>query len=259
MSKPILSALLFLLLILTAAIPTTSAENPVSTVLFDTGHGQRFFPDRDGDLDLSGLAAVLKADGIRLTNTAAPFTDETLAEARAVIISGPFIPFTSGEIEALVAYVKRGGLLVVMLHIAPPAATLIGQLGGSVANGVVREAGQILDGNPLNFRVTRFAPHPLVAGIDSFSLYGGWPLLAREPGTALIANTSPGAWVDLDRDQKLSATDAVQSFGLILTGSIGSGEFAVFADDAIFQNKFLAGGNLQLAKNLAAWIVMKRG
>jgi hypothetical protein len=253
MPKPIFLALSLLLLVIAAATPALSGD-PV--VLFDVGHGQRFFPDRDGDLDLSRMADIFRNEGLTLSRTDTSFTEEILAPATGVIISGPFVPFSSAETDALVDYVERGGVLVIMLHIAPPAAPLIERLGGITANGVVREAEQILDGNPLNFRVMRLAPHPLVDGIDSFSLYGGWPLQAQSPGTELIAFTSPGAWVDLDRDQRLSAGDPVQSFGLILTGRIGMGAFAVFADDAIFQNKFLKGGNERLARNLADWILL---
>jgi len=250
MSKPVFPALLLLLFILAAATPALPGE---TVVLFDVGHGQRFFPDRDEDLDLSRLAGVFRSEGISLARTDTPFTDETLAPVAGVIISGPFSPLSSAEIEALAGYVERGGILVIMLHIASPAAPLIERLGGAVANGVVREAEQVLDDNPLNFRVTRFTPHPLLAGIDSFSLYGGWPLRARSPGTELIAVTSSGAWVDLDRNQQLSAADPVQSFGLVLTGRSGRGVFTVFADDAIFQNRFLTGGNERLAQNLARW------
>lgn len=248
MSKFVIPALLLFLLVFVS--PAASEEN---IVLFDTGHGQQFLPARSGDLDLSRLADVFRASGLSVLETDTPFTGESLAAAAGVVISGPFSQISAAEVDALVSFMERGGVLAVMLHIPPPAIPLIDRLGGAVANGVVRESEQILDGDPLNFKVTRHSTHPLLSGIDSFSLYGGWPLLARRPGTGLIAFTSPGAWVDLDRDRQLTPTDPVRSFGVLLTGAVGEGAFALFGDDAIFQNRFLTGNNERLARNLALW------
>jgi len=36
---------------------------------------------------------------------------------------------------------------------------------------------------------------------------------------------------------------------VLVTGQVGNGAFAVFGDDAIFQNKFLYGTNRKLAAN----------
>jgi hypothetical protein len=38
-----------------------------------------------------------------------------------------------------------------------------------------------------------------------------------------------------------------------LKNTFCQGAFAIFGDDAIFQNKFLNGGNLFLGRNLARW------
>lgn len=48
--------------------------------------------------------------------------------------------------------------------------------------------------------------------------------------------------------------DPVGGFPLVVSGRLDKGEFVVFGGDALFQNQFLAGDNLQLARNLAAWL-----
>ena len=50
-----------------AAFVVVAAAGPAAatTVLFDQGHGQRFVADRDGELDLSGLAGVFGREGSR--------------------------------------------------------------------------------------------------------------------------------------------------------------------------------------------------
>ncbi|HXQ23784.1 MAG TPA: hypothetical protein VN812_19045, partial [Candidatus Acidoferrales bacterium] len=52
----------------------------------------------------------------------------------------------------------------------------------------------------------------------------------------------------------LDPGDAVQSFGVLVAGQLGLGRFAIFGDDALFQNQFLMGGNVVLARNLVAWL-----
>lgn len=41
---------------------------------------------------------------------------------------------------------------------------------------------------------------------------------------------------------------------MVVAGSYGKGRFAVFGDDAIFQNRFLDADNRKLAANLARWL-----
>ena len=68
-----------------------------------------------------------------------------------------------------------------------------------------------------------------------------------------VARNSKDSWVDLNRNKILNEKDAKQSFSLVVAGGLGHGQFAVFGDDAIFQNRFLKGGNLLLGRNLARW------
>jgi hypothetical protein len=70
----------------------------------------------------------------------------------------------------------------------------------------------------------------------------------------IIALTGSKAWIDLNRDGKFNATDARQSFGVVIAGTLGKGKYVIFGDDAIFQNKFLKKDNMPLAKNLADWM-----
>ncbi len=141
-----------------------------------------------------------------------------------------------------------------MLHIGPPAADLLHRLGVSHANGVMRERQDVLNEQPLDFRVSRLEPHPLFAGIQSFALFGGWPLVNDSEQVKLIAFTGPQAWVDLNRNKELDADDAVQSFAVAAAGSVGKGEFVVFGDDAIFQNRYLEEYNGALGRNLVRWL-----
>jgi hypothetical protein len=58
----------------------------------------------------------------------------------------------------------------------------------------------------------------------------------------------------LNRNSKFDESDIRQNFAVVVAGGIGSGEFLIFGDDAIFQNRFLTGNNAQLARNLVSWL-----
>lgn len=230
----------------------SAAAAPV--LLFDLSHAQRFVIAKDGPLQLSAFAAIMKAEGLDVRSSAEPLTAETLQGVDALVISGPFKALEPAEVEAVSRFVERGGRLAAMLHIGSPFAALMQRLEVDFTNYVLSEQENIIAGDQRNFQVKALTANPLFAGIDHFSLYGGWALMNTAPAAGIIATTSPRAWVDLNGDQKLSTGDVVQSFGVAVSGNFGAGRFVVFGDDAIFQNKFLDEQNRQLAINLARWL-----
>jgi hypothetical protein len=235
-------------------LPMAAFAGPKPVALFDNGHGERFLIADKGDLQLSSLADVLREAGFELRETSVPFTDASLAGADALVVSGPFGSITPAEADAVARFVGRGGSIAIMLHIAEPALPLLHRLGVAASNGVIHERRNVIGGKDTDFRLLDLAPHPLTAGVESFSARGVWAVTGISEGAPVIARTMPEAWVDLDGDGKLSALDAVQSLGVAIAGNIGKGHFAVFGDDAVFQNRFLVDGNLILARNLASWM-----
>ncbi|PLX89035.1 MAG: DUF4350 domain-containing protein [Desulfuromonas sp.] len=250
--------LLTLLLLTLISLSPCLAGSPA--VLFDQGHGQAFTIEKQGELQLGKLADTFRASGWQVASSTHPFSDALLANVDALVISGAFKALDAKELAAVGKFLNRGGRLAVMLHIAPPMVELLGKLGVASANGVVRESNTalILDEQPLNFKVTDLQYHPLTRNLDSFSLYGGWPLMPIGKNARAIAQTSSAAWVDLNNDDIQSLKDAMQAFAVIVTGTVGKGEFTVFADDAIFQNRFLTGTNKTLADNLSRWMMRGR-
>lgn len=232
---------------------STAVAAAAPVVLFDQAHDERFVIAKDEPLQLSGLAAVLKAEGLDVRSSVATLSDESLKGVDALVISGPFKPLDDAEVEAVVRFIERGGRLAVMLHIGPTLTNLLHRLKVAYANFVLYEQENVIDGDPKNFRVKVQQTSPLFAGIDHFSLYGGWGLISRVPSAKIIAATSPKAWVDLNGDNKLSPDEVVGSVGVIVAGELGAGRFVIFGDDAIFQNKFLDEQNKRLAANLARW------
>jgi len=253
-----MSRLLALGLALTI-LPLTACKRaplPPPVALFDQGHGQHFLVGNKGELDLSKLGETFTKQGFQVKASAPDqgLSDEILTSVSTLIISGPFKPVNDAEIKVIKKFLDRGGQLCVMLHIGSPVALLLNNLGVDVSNSVVREQTNLPDPEtPTDFYVTDLAPHPLTKGLTQINLFGSWAL-NTELLANVIAKTSPQAWVDLNDNKSLDPGDATQAFNVVVTGQLGHGHFIVFADDAIFQNRFLVGPNEQLATNLAGWL-----
>lgn len=251
------AAALFLIPVLIICRPPAGAHAEKPSVLFDQGHGQRFLVEKKGDLDLSGLAAVLQKEGLAVLYRRGPLRSEDLEGIDALVVSGPFAPFSTGEISAVTEYLRNGGRLSVMLHIGHPVLPLLKLLGVAVSAGVVNERENTVAGNPLDFHVSRLEPHPLHEGLERYALYGVWGLDITGGNARLIARTGPRAWLDTGRDRVYSPGEPEGQVGVVAAGQVGKGSFVVFGDDAIFQNRFLKGENLALARNLARWLAAK--
>ncbi len=245
----------FIVLIIILLTLTACTNEPQErTLLFDQGHGQAFTIEKEGPLQLGEFADLLGKPGVAVRSIESGLTPEGLDSIDALIISGPFLTFSADEIAAVRSFLERGGRVAIMLHIAQPMWSLLDALNVNVANGVMHEQVGLLDENPINFSVTDFAAHQITQDLVAIKLYGGWPLRPAGDNAQIIAQTGAKAWVDLNGDSLLDKTDAVQAFGVIVSGTIGKGEFVVFADDAIFQNRFLDEDNRKLAENLGRWL-----
>ncbi len=229
-----------------------------SVVLFDEAHTQQFFVGKQGALDLSGLAKLFSEQGAEIRTGTTLISENSLRGVDALIVSGAFTPFVNSEIEAILAFLARGGKMALMAHIPSPYMSLATRLGVSFSNGVILEQENLVDSNAQDFLVKDLTVHPLMTGVNSFTAYGCWALLGRIETVVSIARTTPRAWVDLNKDGKLSEKDAMQVFSVILAGKVGQGDFVIFGDDAIFQNRFLKDGNYTLGKNLAIWFCERR-
>lgn len=237
-----------IVLIVSAAHSAMAANPPV--VLFDQAHGEPFVPHKEAPLNLTKLGDLFLENGFDIRIGRDSFSADTLQGIDAVVISGAFKPLSPHEIDTLSEFIRKGGRLAVMLHIAPPLSGLLARLGIVHSNGVVHEQGAAVIGNEsLNFHVAPQSGDPLFAGVPHFAVYGSWALDAEAPAV-LAARTGRESWVDLNRNQTRDAGDPAQAFGIVALGTLGEGNFVVFADDALFQDRYLESGNLTLARNL---------
>jgi hypothetical protein len=81
-------------------------SKPVRLV-FDQAHGELPPPNQ-----LNGL---VKSLGLEIQSSSESITDQTLAGARVLYVRAPSKEFTTSETDAIVAFVKRGGSLLLVL------------------------------------------------------------------------------------------------------------------------------------------------
>jgi len=244
-----------LALLLAGAAPAAAG----SLVLFDEGHRQAFVVGRDGELDLSGLGTQVRGAGATVRTNTGALDDAALAGAGALVISGAFAPLGPAEVAAVMRFVERGGRLAVMLHIGPPVQPLIEALGLQYSRAPLHEAEGVLNPRGTDFTVTRFERHELTDGLASMAVFGCFVVRSTVPGDRILARTGPRSWPDTDGNGRPSGGEPVGSHGVVVAGARGRGQFAVFGDDAIFQNRFLAAYNSAPGARLARWLAGGRG
>ena len=139
-------------------------------ILFDQGHNQRFLIEKNGELHLSGLAAIIGSQGLVVVSTQQPLSDAVLKSSTALVISGPFEELRPEEVDAVVRFIERGGRLAAMLHIGPPLASLLKRLDLDYSNAVLHERRNVIDTDN-NFRLTDLSASRFFTGLTSASLW----------------------------------------------------------------------------------------
>lgn len=236
-------------------LSATAAYAAQPVALFDQGHGQRFVVEKTGEMNLGGLAEAFRSSGYEVRSTTEPLTPEALTGVSVVVTSGGFVPHKPEETAALKKFVEAGGGLSVMMHIAPTYEGLLSAFGIVGSSGVVHETENVEAINSLDFTAKDFSAHPLFEGVAGVKFYGSWAVASVKGGAEVVARTSKGGWIDLNRNKvRDEKVEPLGQLGLIAVANPGSGRVAAFGDDAVFQDKFLVGDNKKLASNLAAWL-----
>ena len=112
MGKQVLSLILIYFHIIAAASFCYGGEQlPRPTVLFDEGHGQKFFVHDLEALGLSRFAGIFAAHGFKVATNPGLLDHQILENADILVISGPFAPYSPDEISAIQKFLSDGGHL----------------------------------------------------------------------------------------------------------------------------------------------------
>jgi hypothetical protein len=171
-----------------------------------TGHGEPEVTDFDTAAGFGGVAAVLKDDNVDLEPLLLSTKAEIPADAGAVILAGPVKPLIPHEVDALRAYLAKGGRLLAMINPGtdPGLAPLLADYRLALDDDMIVDQEEIaflgarLGLDPI---IEDFPPHPITKGFKqrirlsqarsiTLATQGGLAGCVAQP----LAKTRESAW-----------------------------------------------------------------
>jgi ABC-type uncharacterized transport system involved in gliding motility auxiliary subunit len=188
---------------LTAALRRLAGTAPVVAYVVE-GHGERGAGDAGGRAGLAAAMRTLEADGF--TTRGLFGAAEIPPDAELLVVADPTRELHAREVDALEAYVRHGGGLLLLVE-APTSASmrrLLASFGIEPGDDVVvDERSRLLGADGLTARVAYLNQSLAPAGLEVSALL---PLaqtlrLVDRPGVRsdYLAVTDESAWADVDR------------------------------------------------------------
>ena len=225
-----------------------------SEIYFDTSHRVIFHPSSEQHLGLKKFVSLFSEKGNHVEIGDASLGTLGRGTVDVLVIPGSMVPYSQEEIAFIEKFVKDGGKLLVLLHIAPPLARLTEKFGIILSNAVISETKNLINGKSQDFFAKDIASHELTKGISKIALYGTWGIFAEGAGK-VIASTSENAYADFNRNRRLDHGEPKGKMGVVAVSSYGKGKVLVVADDAPLANAFLdVGDNRIFANNIVSWL-----
>ncbi len=191
-----------------ALVKVTRAE--AKTVYFLTGHRERD-PEDSAEAGYQQIASALERDNYQVRTLNLAITDTVPADAAVLIIAAPTATPTAREIDAINAYVDRGGSLLVL---ADPTSdvtldSLLERWGVSVRPDVVIDPASSFFGDVATPLITRFPYHDITKDLlglttilpVSSSIAQQNPLPEGVEVSPLVTTTSD-SWGETDREAR---------------------------------------------------------
>lgn len=188
-------------------------EGKPKKAYFVQGHGEHD-PTSSDPTGYSGIGDALKTDNFDVQKLTIAQEGKVPDDATIVVVAGPKADFLAPELDALKAYLKRGGKLALMIDppdkgTAPDVSSLVAlahEWGATVGNDLVIDAsglGQLI-GTDASVPVAMPAPHAIT---EKFGLMTAFPLARSvtpvEGGVGghtarKLLETSPQSWAEAD-------------------------------------------------------------
>jgi ABC-type uncharacterized transport system involved in gliding motility auxiliary subunit len=150
-------------------------------IYFTQGHGEKDTANTERT-GYSGITAQLAHDNYKMEPLPLAQLGSVPDDAAAVVVAGPKTDVLPGEIDALKAYIGKGGHLMLMLDPpdkldSPPLTNLIAlarDWGVEVGNNIVVDVsgvGRLLGTDETVPVAVKYPPHPIVQGLDTLTAF----------------------------------------------------------------------------------------
>jgi ABC-type uncharacterized transport system involved in gliding motility auxiliary subunit len=181
---------------------------------FIQGHGERD-PNSDDRLGFSGAAARLKNDNFEVANYSLAQQGSLPDDATVVVVAGPQTDYLQPEIDALKAYLAKGGKLVLMIDVlgkpdAAPLTNLVAlakEWGVTVGNNLIVDAsgmGRMFNAGPEVPIAAEYPGHPITDNFRFMTAYrlarSITPIAGGTDGHTAqsVVQSSPQSWAEAD-------------------------------------------------------------
>src|SRR5205807_8565837 len=197
-----------------AIIRVTKAGKKV--VYFLDGHGESDIDDTNDANGLNQFKTALEGEGFEAKKLLLATQASVPGDCTGVVIAGPQKPLDTHEIDAIGAYLKKGGKALVTLRVPRPDSgvdetalvKLLGDWGVKAGNDIVVDqvvrlfAGPALGISPL---VNNYGAHPITRDFKQRTVFPFTRSLSAadsKPGVTVtpIAKTSDSSWAETDLD-----------------------------------------------------------
>jgi hypothetical protein len=217
--------------------PTNSGAKR-GTIIFDMAHSEVFGPQDPSELGQSKAVERMRAAGYAVRIITEKISKETLTEdVAAVYLPGPMVPLTDQERTSIDDFVRRGGTMVMTVHVPFPIMGTPTRYGLPVGTGVMVVPGVTPD--PGVWATSEIKKDPVTRGVKMLSVVSGWPVSVSPSEIAdprIVIEAPKSVVVDGNGDNAFDASDPQPPYGVVGVATIGSGRVVVLGDDAIFAN-----------------------
>ncbi len=250
-------------------------------IYFLTGHGEASFDDSSLVGGYTKLRGALFDEFYEERPLSLGESGAVPDDATVVVVFGPSADFLPFELEALSAYIQRGGALFVLLDPdSPPSfVTFLERYGISLPHLIaVDPTKRLYAGEMLTFRATATnKPHPMIRSVNASPIFSLAGVVEMQPdekrglSPQVILATSPQGWASLpeniprtgvrefDEEQDFRGPIPIAGEMLVQTGE-AVGRIVVFGDADFLNNSMVElGGNKDLFINAVNWLAEDQG
>jgi hypothetical protein len=224
--------------IVAETLEPTGGRAKRGTIIFDMAHSEVFGPQDTSELGQSRAVERMRAAGYSVKVTTDKITKETLTEdVVAVFLPGPMVPLMDQERTVLDDFVRRGGTMIMTVHVPFPILGTPARYGLPVGTGVMIDPQAQND--PGIWATQVIKKDPVTEGVKRLSVVSGWPVSTSASEIAdprIVVEAPKGVVVDGNNDQAFDGQDPQPPYGVVGVATIGSGRVVVLGDDAIFAN-----------------------
>ena len=247
-------------------------SQPLKTVYFVSGHGERSLMDRQGRAGFGLLKMMLETENYQILPLSLYRNAQIPRDAHLVVVGGPREEFLPDELESFSAYLASGGRVIFLIdpYTVPDLCLHLARFGFVLEDGVVVDTqARLTGGDPLMPVITNSVEKVFPRELKGPVLMPLVRPVGAQGGEAqAFAFSSPDSWTQRSRErirqgdlQYRAGEDTLGPVPVAAVATVGgsegrAGKVVVLGDSDFVTNFYVRiPGNLDLFMNTVGWLV----